>query len=236
MDAFNFGKYADVLADIPVNVRKISFTGGEPSIPMGSLEHAIRMAKAFHPNAHITVNTNGYDLKNLLRLADEEVIDSIALSRHHYYDGKNDEIFGIKNLRTSEIYGIKDKSRIHLSCNLIKGYIDSPEQVKLYLDWAGRLGILDVGFVSLMDVNTYCRDHHVDFASLDLEDENLICNKTWQQDDVCRCRNYLFLPETTDYPVAFYARFAAKHAQCNVGLLVYDITKLRVGFGGKIIR
>lgn len=61
---------------------------------------------------------------------------------------------------------LKYCSKIHLTCNLIRGIVDSEKAVIAYLEKAKSLGVYDVGFVSLMKVNKFCEDNHVDFSDI----------------------------------------------------------------------
>ena len=70
------------------------------------------------------VNTNGSNIDKLGTIS--QYIDSISLSRHHYNDIKNTEIFKSNKVPSETlIQAFPDKTKLHLSCNLIKNYIDS---------------------------------------------------------------------------------------------------------------
>ena len=69
-----------------------------------------------------------------------------------------------------EIIAFIGKQKLHLSCNLMKDYIGTPEEVVRYLDWASKIGCLDIGFVSLMPANNYCKEQFVDFNDLKFEE------------------------------------------------------------------
>ncbi len=74
-------------------------------------------AKKIFPLVKTSVNTNGSRLKDLEGI---DVLDNIALSRHHYDDEINNQIFGINTADTDILDSFKDKHKLHLSCNLIK--------------------------------------------------------------------------------------------------------------------
>lgn len=114
-----------------------------------------------------SVNTNGIHLNELGQLVQSGLLNNIALSRHGLTDKENQEIFKTNTIPTDEdIKAFVDKygQVIHLSCNLIEGYVDSPESVVDYLEKAASFGINDVGIVSLMNKNQYCKDKYVDYS------------------------------------------------------------------------
>jgi len=220
-----------------VKINKISFTGGEVSLNAGKFKSIIEMVKNACPNAFIVINTNGYDLDSLIEL---DGIDSISLSRHHYNEKTNMEIFKVGALDqlplNSELQkDFKNKDKIHLSCNLIKGHIDSFDEMCKYLDWAGSLKIHDVGFVTLMKVNDYCREHHVDFRDIISENNRLMIYQTWKNKDLCSCSNYVYNPTTSDQLVKVYARYNHDYLKGNESNLVFDGAHLRNGFYGDIV-
>jgi MoaA/NifB/PqqE/SkfB family radical SAM enzyme len=232
---FNYDKFVDVINEISskLKIRKLSFTGGEPTLPFDILEDCIRFVKEKDPEIFVTVNTNGTNLKKLGQL--HEYIDSIALSRHHYDDKKNAKIFQIENVPdTNSIKNFQYKEILHLSCNLMKSYIGSAEEVIKYLDYAASVECFDVGFVSLMPVNEYCQEEFVDFNSVEFDKQkDVFTTKNWRLEDKCRCRNYIYITENADI-VNVYARYYV-NSNYNSGTLVFDGQNLRKGFNGDII-
>lgn len=232
---FDFEKLQLILRyiDIDIKINKVSFTGGEPTTQWDKLLDCLIYTKTLDDTIFTVVNTNGLRLDKLNKY--QEYIDSIALSRHHYNDTVNNEILGFKAPSTEYINSLKHKDKIHLSCNLIKDYIDNTEEVINYLEFASQIGVLDVGFVSLMKVNDYCKEHHIDFNSLDFKDyKNIFINREWNNKEMCRCRNYLYASTTTDEIVKVYSRYYADRNNCE-SQLVYDGQYLRDGFNRRII-
>ena len=145
------------------------------------------------------------------------------------------------NLQTPSILEfskINKDSKICLNCVLQKGYIDIPRKVMLYLEEASKLDVSNIGFVSLMPCNDYCKEKFVDFTDVDFSAiENLYISKEWNQKTYCRCRNYLYMPknEETDVDVvSVYTRYYVDPTH-SLSTLVYDGKYLRQGFGGDII-
>jgi molybdenum cofactor biosynthesis enzyme MoaA len=155
---------------------------------------------------------------------------------HSYNADDNAKIFG-NSYMSSIMDDIKEsplKDRIHLSCNLIKGYIDSPDEIKKYLDNAANLGIKDVGFVSLMPVNEYCKEHFIDYNDINFDNiEEMFSSTDYNYDDRCRCRNYLYL-SNDGTPIKIYVRYYVDGNFC-LSTLVYDGKNLKQGFRGSII-
>jgi molybdenum cofactor biosynthesis enzyme MoaA len=231
---FNYEKFKQIIDIIISQVRlnKISFTGGEPSIKIELLKHCINYIKKVSPDTFVIINTNGF---NLEKISTVKGLNSIALSRHHYKDEKHTKIMGSSLVATAERIKKINTSIIHLSCNIIKGYIDSEEEIQKYLNHAATLGIYDVGFVSLMAVNSYSETHSLDFENIKLTSTNIVKNKIWSYKDYCKCANYLFLPKEGQKVVKFYCRFRCGKLNDTTADLIFDGTNLRQGFNGTVL-
>jgi organic radical activating enzyme len=190
---FDFNKFEEVLQSLQgeIRVNKISITGGEPTLNLPKLYKIINLVRLYFPDSFFVMNTNGssgkpprYNVPLVEMFYDGmlEKFDSISISRHHYTDYHNDEIFGEKNIFKQENKGdfvidvtsngihmlskqqlqglqsmVNNKNLFHLSCNLIKGQIDSTQKIYNYLEFANYVKIYDVGFVSLMKINDFCK-------------------------------------------------------------------------------
>ena len=139
------------------------------------------------------INTNGYKINQLADLL--PYIDSISLSRHHYSDMKNQTIFKLDKVPLEEeIANFPDKSKLHISCNLMKDYIGTMEEVINFLEWASSINCKDIGFVSLMPTNEYCKEQFVDFNDLNFENmQDIFITKNWNYENLCKCRNYIYI-------------------------------------------
>lgn len=212
-------------------INKVSFTGGEPTLDIDTLSEAIKLVKEVNKNAFIVVNTNGYNLDGLVGLP----IDSVALSRHHYSDSINNEILGFNAPSSLKIKELSSKLNLHLSCNLLKDNIDSIDEIIKYLHFADSVDVDDVGFVSLMKVNDFCKNNFVDFHNIGInDDERLFRNKEWKYKDICKCANYLYIVPNTGNVIKFYSRCALK-PHCTDSQLVFDCNVLKDGFNGNIL-
>lgn len=221
------------------DITTIHFTGGEPTLELDKLKQLCKLIKQKDRLITTSVNTNGTRLKELENI---DELDNIALSRHDIYDVDNREIFKSKLVPTvDEIKKFKDKHKLHLSCNLIKGYVDSKEKIINYLEFTSTLGINDVGIVSLMNINKFCEQHYVEFNNLDIEEtEQLIKTKCFKNiseetgEICCKCENYLYRASNKNL-VSMYHRYAIKNNEI-ADYLVYEDNALKQGFNGEIIK
>lgn len=230
---FDLKKFLTIidLINTKVKINKVSFTGGEPTLNIRLLKVVINIIRHVRKDAFIVVNTNGVNLPKLVGLD----IDSIAMSRHHYDDAKNNEILGFNAPSKEMIAAFPNKNVLHLSCNLVRGYIDSEEEVIKYLEFCNEVGVDDVGLVSLMGVNDYCKEHFKDFNDFDFSEyKNMLRNRTWNNKDCCRCANYLYASNSNANIVKMYSRYYVKPHDVE-GQLVFDGQYLKTGFNGEII-
>lgn len=232
---FDIEKFKTIIATLNkiVRIHKCSFTGGEPSLTKNTLVDCLTFVKNINKEIFTVVNTNGTNLKLLEN--NLQYIDSIALSRHHYNDSINEIIFQNQLLPTTQdISQFPDKSKLHLSCNLIKEHIGNINEVLNYLEWVSTTGCYDVGFVSLMQVNNYCKENFVDFKDLNFENtDNVFVIKNWNYQNLCRCRNYNYIAKNAEI-LDVYARYYV-NPNYSGNALVFDGQYLRLGFNGEII-
>jgi molybdenum cofactor biosynthesis enzyme MoaA len=237
-DIQKFKQTIDTLLIDGIEIRKMSFTGGEPSLDSILLLDCIDYVKKHSPNTFIVINSNGAWLNRLFDPILPIKFDVVSLSRHHYDDEMNKKIFrtytipsGAYLKRIAKTY----PNKLHLSCNLVKGYIDSKAEILKYLEFANEVGIRDVGFVGLMPVNKFAKEHFVDLERIKLTDTKLIRNKEWHYKGICKCSNFLYLPKKGAKVVKFYARNRCNHIIEMGSNVVFDGQHLRNNFGGKII-
>ena len=236
----NIDKFKDTLNWLLnfCSISTVHFTGGEPTLEIDKLKQLCKIIKQENKLIKTSVNTNGTRLKEL---EDIEELDNIALSRHAISDEDNRKIFNSNLVPSAEDIGnFKDKHKLHLSCNLIKGYVDSKENILKYLEFVSTLGVNDVGIVSLMNINEFCNQHYIDFESLDIqENERLIKSRCFRNiseetgDICCKCENYLYRASNMNL-ISMYHRYAIKNNEI-ADYLVYDNNTLKQGFNGNII-
>jgi len=232
---FNFTKFKQTIKKLMeknIYIHRVSFTGGEPTLNTDLLNKCIHFVKSKSSYTFVSVNTNG------LNAHDVEDADSLSLSKHHYLEKKIFEIFGCKTINSTNIKRLqKDKGNVHLSCNIIKGYIDTKQKILNYLEYASSLGVYDVGFVGIMNVNEYATKHLIDFGGINIESSILIRNKDWHvKGNICKCSNYLYMPKEGTKVVHIYYRHRCKHNIDMKSNIVFDGEDLRHNFNGPIIK
>lgn len=242
---FNLSKLEYIIKYLSerVTLGKLNFTGGEPTYDLVKFDEIVSCVSDSINHSlkpEITLNTNGLHLLDMLKYS--SLLDYIGLSRHHYDNHINEEVFGNTGVASSELIkefqsAVDNKSLIQLRCNVIKGLIENSDEVLKYLHHAIDCGIIDCGFVTLMPVNEYCKSHQIDFYNLLSSISNKIkvdgFERFENQKKVCECGNYVWTDGLGHF-CKFYSRYF-NHCDMNDGQLVYDGNNLRLGFGGEII-
>lgn len=235
---FDFEKWKYCIDEImdKLGIFKASFTGGEPSLEFDNLVKCLEYLKSKDENIFTIINTNGSNLEKLIGL---DCLDNIALSRHSIDDIENQKLFNSTVVPELElIRNFPEKEKLHLSCNIVKGYVDSDEKIKDYLEKCSEIGVRDVGFVSLMPINDYAKEHSIDFSDIKFEFNNrFIVNQYFDRikDNkcICKCRNYMYLGKNGQVVTA-YSRYYVDNT-CSDGALVFMDNNLRQGFTGEVI-
>ena len=240
---WNEKRYIEVLKEISskIQIRKIAISGGEPTLYWDIFISMAKIGQEYAPDAELSLNTDGLRWERLFSDPIYKDFDYIQLSRHHYDDKINDEIFKTKT-PTSEmikaVSGIQTHDhQIQFRCNLIQGYIDNKTEVFKYLDWMNSLGINDVGLVSLMPVNDFSKDNFIYFHIKELIGDNFLLTKKHERHGGgCECFNYVYMPPEDQFrrPIKVYHKntFAPQDIQET---LVFDGYNVRLGFEGPII-
>lgn len=212
------------------NIGMVHFTGGEPTLELELLKSLCNMVKSIDDMVTTSVNTNGI---KLAELADIDTLDNVALSRHALTDSENFDIFKTNTVAKESDIKAFPKNKLHLSCNLMQGYIDNEEKIYHYLNKCAALDIFDVGFVGLMPVNQYCIDRYVEYPEL----SKCTCTSSHKNiiDGVCtcECKNWLYRASNCNL-ISIYHRHACKSTN-TVSYLVYENNKLKLGFNGDYI-
>ncbi len=228
---FNVRKLLEIIRELKaagIRVNRVNITGGEPSVVSTLVEEILqKMEDLDFSDLHLHLNTNGL-LPQSQMLMRHPRWDSISMSLHHYDLSKLSELYGceIPN-RAFDFEGI-DRQRLNASCNLIKGYIDLPEEASKMLDFALELGLPRVGFVALMKVNAFCQDHFVDLEDIHLDTlPHVYFTKSMDRGSDCKCSNYLYNKNLKILEI--YMRNYANPRYCESSL-VYDGEFLRQGF------
>lgn len=207
-------------------VHRINVTGGEPSVVSKKVSEILERTTDY-PSVHLHLNTNG------LLPASQELMrnprwDSISMSLHHYEIVKLSQLYRVSIPENAFGFSGIDMSKINASCNLIKGYIDSAEDVERMMQYALSLGLPRLGFVALMKVNDYCKNHYVDYSDIDFASiPNMYFTESKNRGVDCQCSNYLY--NHNGKMLEIYMRNYSNPLYCESSLL-FDGQYFRQGF------
>lgn len=200
---------------------------------MGKLADLIKIIRCINDKIPIVLNTSNYEAENEAL----SLVDNVSMSVHHYDINKNNELFGRDSLMIGNRLASMLRSKLHVSCNLIKGYIDSVDEIFKFVSEMSKVGVRDFGFVGLMKVNGFCQEHYIDTQAihkgLALDSRFRSVRKYHNADNTCLCGNYLV--DCDNMPTIYVRHVLDTHCN-NQSILVYDVdNNLRQGFDGKII-
>ena len=218
----------DILIANQIIVNRVNITGGEPAI-VANLVYKIldKASEDKYSSLHFHLNTNGL-LPTSQELMRHSRWNSISVSLHHYDLETLSQIYGAKIGKNALTFRNINLDTINASCNLIKGYIDSPSEVEKMLKFVVSLGLPRLGFVALMKINDYCKNHFVDFDEIDFTAiPHLYFTESRNRGKDCKCSNYLFNHNGKILEV--YMRNYANPHYCESSLL-FDGLYLRQGF------
>lgn len=227
-DAEKFLEIVQAVEESKFNLQRVCLTGGEPSCAeetvLGILEGMVSDDLVDVP---VFMSTNGISA-SARRLMRHPRLNCVTMSLHHYDYGRLGEIYGVGG-RIESFEGLGMESRkFTATCNLMKGYVDSAEEAKRMMDFALRIGCSELGFVSLMDKNAFCREAYVDVDDLRLENvDHLIFASRHSGPAGCKCSNYLYV--SGDRTLSVYLRDMGKNDSCE-SILLFDGQYLRQGF------
>jgi len=211
-----------------IKVNRVNITGGEPAVVSQLVAQILqRLEEKEFEDIHMHLNTNGL-LRQSQQLMTIPRWDSISMSLHHYDINRLSELYGCQITDDAFQFRDIDKQKVNVSCNLIKGYIDSPEETHKMLDFALELGIPRIGFVALMKVNDYCKERFIDLEDVHIDTiPHVYLTKSMNRGADCKCSNYLYNKDLKILEV--YMRNYANPLYCESSL-VYDGEYLRQGF------
>ena len=228
---FNVCKLIDMIKSLKesgIKVNRVNITGGEPSVVSPLVENILsKMDEPETSGIHLHLNTNGL-LPQSQELMRHPRWDSISMSLHHYDIARLSELYGCRIPDGAFNFDGINLQKVNSSCNLVKGYIDNAEEAHKMLDFNLDLGIPRIGFVALMKVNGYSREHFVDLEDIHLESiPHVYFTKSMNRGSDCKCSNYLYNRDLKILEI--YMRNYANPNYCESSL-VYDGEYLRQGF------
>lgn len=221
-------------------IGRIAITGGEPFLDLDRLNKVLNIVFKAKPDAYVTINTNGFRIKNSLLLDSISKVGGIHISRHHYRDSINNKFFGIDTASRDDIRSVvvdsNNPSLIRVNCLLMKNYIHTIKDVERYLEMAAVLGVNHCGFISLMPCNDESLNEYIDFNDVfkDVPDRFQIVSST-NDLDICECTNGVYVANNGRV-MPFYARSTKKMDCPYARQYVYTSdNNLLAGFGGQKI-
>ena len=242
---FSFEKFKEMFLELqPVlPIDQVSFTGGEPTL-FAKIVDVMQWIRTQDPKIGFHINTNGSNLSLLKEIADVGNVD-IRLSRHHYDDKTNAEIFGSTHIPTlDQLQNLGLRLLIH--CNLMQGYIDSPQECTNFIYHMATHGIRDIGFITLMPYTDWAREHFVQFRANALLGQRfpngkvigaLKYDRRAIRHDVCCCEHVHFgVPNIMPQVYVMFKHRINIGDACPVKLnFVYNHNKLLHGFNGEVV-
>lgn len=182
----NYEEVCKTLMNYSPYIHTMVFGGGEPLLYADKLYSVISNSRIvdYHTNTYII--TNGLRTLFLNEVAGCRLcryLNGIMLSRHHYDDAKNAEVFGNSRLLTTE--DLKKelcntlRSKMEFVTTCLKGYIDSPNEILKFIEWGLKLRIENFLFNDLqkdVTVPEYFDNHQIDSNVFD-DCEKLLLKK-----------------------------------------------------------
>lgn len=237
----DLAEFKKTLLFIKDHVYGISITGGEPMLEPMLIDKAIGIVREVFPgNEEIDIVTNGNRFVDILNLRYLNQLDSIHLSRHRLSDEENDVLFGFHTVTWDELkdtlFRMDDPGAVVLNCVLMKGGIETAEQVEWYLRKALTAGVRNVSFIGMSICNRYCEEHYVDPYDLKLENRDRFhIWSNYNDHGFCSCMSGNY--ESNSGSIRFYIRGMGNGSIPGyTRQLVYTAdNRLLKGFGGEAI-
>lgn len=219
----------------------ISITGGEPMMNPDKMNMLLNLIYGIDPNMEVAISTNGYNLRSFLDMEHVNKLESIHISRHHYDDEVNYDIFGSREVASTEDIvalqeGLDDKRIININTLVMKDYIEDLASIRKMLNYVGDVGVYKNGFVSLMKCNQFSKDHFINFNDIFSSlDDSFYLGHHFYNGEYCECVDGVYLTDN-ERMVEFYARMV-KDCSCpyTTQLVYTSDNKVTAGFGKKLL-
>ena len=140
---------------------EITITGGEPTLNLERFVKTLELCNHYNMKCR-TISTTGlnllkeYNNKPLCQyMIENKFIHNINISRMHWDEDINNEIFKNKNLSNDEIEKLAiffklNDAEMRISCNLIPNYIDSFDKMLKFVDFYRNKNIDTIMFRELV--------------------------------------------------------------------------------------
>lgn len=219
----------------------ISITGGEPMLNPEKINMLINLIYSINPKIEVQINTNGINILKFLEFDHINDLESIHISRHHYDDEVNFEIFNSRNVATA--YNISllqekliDKRIININTLVMKNYINNLKEIKKMLNHVGEMNVYKNGFVSLIKCNNYSMKQFINFNEIfNNLDSNFYLGHHFYQGCACECLDGMYITDNNKL-VEFYARMV-KNGECayTTQLVYTSDNKVTDGFTKRVL-
>ena len=240
VNPFDIQRFRKCLNRIREHVYGVSVTGGEPMLDpelLDAVADVVVRECGHDQEMDIVTNGTGFQrVKDLRHLTD---LYSIHLSRHRLTDEENDRLFGFPSVSWEElretISSLKDPGAVVLNCVLMRGGIDSLENISAYLEKAISVGVRNVSFIGMSKCNRWCEEYYIDPGEIQIkEDARFHIWSSYQDHDWCCCRSGSY--EANNRSIRFYMRGMGHETPDYTRQFVYTSdNRLLAGFGGKEI-
>lgn len=219
----------------------ISITGGEPMMNPDKLFQILDLIYGIDKNMEVAISTNGFRCREFTNYDKVNKLESIHISRHHYLDDKNNDIFRSYNVATTDdiIYlqqSLMDKKIININTIIMKDGIRSLVDIKNMLNYVGDINVYKTGFVSLMKCNQYASEQFINFNHIfeNLDDSFFHAHHFFSK-DYCECIDGIYLTNHNRL-VEYYARMV-KNCDCpyTTQLVYTSNNQVTAGFGKKVL-
>jgi len=223
-------------------VRGVKITGGEPFTDVGLLNEVISILfEIFGYDLELAISTNGIGLCRVHEIKDLVHIETIHISRHHYNDAVNRQLFKNADIPGTEelkeiVNSVSYKDLWVFNTMLLKNAINSAEEAHKFLDYAIEVGVPKVGFMVCSPVNAYAAAQSIPYESVIREDDpDLLFTRGYYDYEFCHCSDGVYVSQEGKI-IQFYGRSTKMVDYGYSRGLVYDAdNRLRDGFGGEII-
>lgn len=219
----------------------IAISGGEPMADPQLLDEVLCLIyEVFGTRMMVGVTTNGINLNRIHTLHRLMDLDRFRISRHHWDDARNRELFGITVPGADQlrevISGTKAQDLFAINCLLLRDWVGTHEAIRRQLDFVGSLGPALAAFITPTPVNDFTRIQRVDFHQiLRRDDPDLMFTKGYYEMDTCHCQDGVAVTYA-GHVVEFYGRTSYTGSPDYVRGLVYGADNvLRAGYGGQIL-
>ena len=231
---FDLVKFEDIFKELVEReiLNRVAITGGEPFLSFDIINQILNIIYKYTNNLIVTINTNATYIDKIKELNHLDKILGVNISRHHYDDKLNDEIFSCKTATKEKLIEISKSvpsNILRLKCNLVKGYIDNIDEMKKYLEFASDIGAYTVGFVTLREENEFCVNNKVEIKDFGQDKDILHISSNYDR-DYCQCNNYVYRSKDLKF-IEIFDRYIQKKNDDYCFQLVYSNNELLTGFG-----